>query len=264
ADTEGEEGKTYVWTPAQLVEVLGQEDGAWAAELFGVTAEGTFERGTSTLRLLKDPDDPERWRRVRADLLAARLARPQPARDDKVLAEWNCLAITALAEAGRAFGRPEWIGAAEAAAEFVLGEHVVDGRLRRSSRAGVVGDAAGVLADYGCFAHGLLALHQATGDGKWLSAATDLLDTAVDRFRSDSAGRSGSARRKQPPSSCSARTWSTADCAEVPAPGWSATPPEYSRITDASLMGCWRCIRQPVTGSGCPRRPICSTPRWTG
>ena len=182
ADTEGEEGKTYVWTPAQLVEVLGQEDGAWAAELFGVTAEGTFERGTSTLRLLKDPDDPERWRRVRADLLAARRARPQPARDDKVLAEWNGLAITALAEAGRAFGRPEWIGAAEAAAEFVLGEHVVDGRLRRSSRAGVVGDAAGVLADYGCFAHGLLALHQATGDGKWLSAATDLLDTAVDRF----------------------------------------------------------------------------------
>ncbi|WP_028849980.1 thioredoxin domain-containing protein [Thermocrispum municipale] len=182
ADTEGEEGKTYVWTPAQLVDVLGEDDGAWAAELFAVTDDGTFEHGTSTLQMPADPDDTQRWQRVREELLAARRARPQPARDDKVLAEWNGLTITALAEAGRALNRPDWVGAAVAAADFVLDVHVVDGRLRRSSRAGRVGDAAGVLADYACFAEGLLALHQATGDGKWLSAATELIDIAVDRF----------------------------------------------------------------------------------
>ncbi|SFP37563.1 hypothetical protein SAMN05421810_102399 [Amycolatopsis arida] len=188
ADTEGVEGLTYVWTPAQLVEVLGPDDGAWAAELFGVTEEGTFEHGSSTLRLLRDPDDEDRWRRVRAALLDARRQRPQPARDDKVVAAWNGLAITALAEAGVAFDRPAWITAASGAAALLFHRHLVDGRLRRGSRDGEAGPAAGVLEDYACLAEGLLALHQATGAPRWLRAATDLLDVALDRFAADVRG----------------------------------------------------------------------------
>jgi uncharacterized protein YyaL (SSP411 family) len=182
ADTEGVEGLTYVWTPGQLRDVLGEEDGRWAAELFGVTEEGTFEEGASTLRLLRDPADPDRFERVRAALLSARGRRPQPARDDKVIAAWNGLAITALAEAGLALDRPSWIDAAAEAADFLLATHVVDGRLRRSSRAGAVGDAAGVLEDYALLAEGLLALHQATGSPRWLREATRLLDIALTRF----------------------------------------------------------------------------------
>ncbi|WP_199441315.1 thioredoxin domain-containing protein [Umezawaea beigongshangensis] len=184
ADTDGVEGLTYVWTPAQLVEVLGLADGAWAAELFGVTDEGTFERGTSTLRLLSAPDQ-ERFASVRSRLLAARAKRPQPGRDDKVVTAWNGLAIAALAEAGALFDRPRWTEAAVAAARLLLDVHVVGGRLLRTSRDGVPGTAAGVLEDHGCLAEGLLVLHQVTGSPEWLTAACALLDTALERFPID-------------------------------------------------------------------------------
>ncbi|WP_034269978.1 thioredoxin domain-containing protein [Haloechinothrix halophila] len=182
ADTDGVEGLTYVWTPQQLTEVLGEDDGAWAAEVFGVTDEGTFEHGTSTLQLRTEPGDPQRLASVKQRLFAARAERPQPARDDKVLAEWNGLMITALAEAGTALGHPEWIEAAERAARYLLDVHLIDGRLRRASRDATVGDAAGVLGDYSCVAEGLLALHQATGEPSWLTEATALLDFALAHF----------------------------------------------------------------------------------
>jgi uncharacterized protein len=187
ADTDGVEGKTYAWTPAQLVDVLGAEDGAWAARLLAVTPAGTFEHGASTLQLPADPDDPARWARVRAALLAARNERPQPARDDKVITAWNGLAVVALAEGGTPLDRPAWVAAAAAAAELLLSRHVVDGRLRRSSRDGVVGAAAGVLEDHAALADGLLALHQATGAARWLTAATDLLDLTLAHFASPGA-----------------------------------------------------------------------------
>ncbi|MGH3717141.1 MAG: thioredoxin domain-containing protein, partial [Micromonosporaceae bacterium] len=98
ADTDGVEGATYVWTPAQLREVLGDADGVWAADLLHVTPAGTFEHGSSVLQLLTDPDDAARCERVRQALLAARAQRPQPARDDKVVAAWNGWTITALLE----------------------------------------------------------------------------------------------------------------------------------------------------------------------
>ncbi|CAL9635940.1 hypothetical protein SUDANB95_06182 [Actinosynnema sp. ALI-1.44] len=177
ADTEGVEGLTYVWTPAQLAEVLGPVEGARAAVLYGVTEEGTFEHGASTLRMLGEPV-PE----IAAALLEARERRPQPGLDDKVVTAWNGLAITALAEAGSVFGEPRWVEAAVRAASLLLDLHVVDGRLLRTSRGGVAGTAAGVLEDYGCFADGLLALHQATGEAGWLTAACSLLDTALARF----------------------------------------------------------------------------------
>ncbi|WP_018335304.1 thioredoxin domain-containing protein [Actinomycetospora chiangmaiensis] len=182
ADAAGVEGSTYVWSPAELVEVLGPEEGAWAADLLGVTAEGTFEEGRSTLQMPVDPVDPARWQAARKALLAARATRPQPARDDKVVVAWNGLAITGLVEAATALGRPDLLAAARRAGGMLLKVHLVDGRLRRTSRDGVVGDAPGVLEDHAALAEGLLALHQATGEARWLDEACRLLDLALTHF----------------------------------------------------------------------------------
>ncbi|ONH33614.1 thioredoxin domain-containing protein [Pseudofrankia asymbiotica] len=182
------EGASYVWTPAQLAAALDPADAGWAASLFEVTDTGTFEHGSSVLALPADPDDADRFARVRATLAATRAARPQPARDDKVVASWNGLAIAALAEAGALFEEPEWVAAAERAAVLLRDVHVVDGRLRRTSRDGRVGPNVGVLDDYGNVADGLLALHQVTGAIEWLELAGQLLDVARARFRAADGG----------------------------------------------------------------------------
>jgi hypothetical protein len=186
ADSEGEEGRFYVWTPDQLTEVLGAEDGMWAAGLFEVT--GTFEHGTSTLQLPRDPDDPARFDDVRRRLLAAREQRVRPERDVKVVAAWNGLAISGLVDAGRLLGREEYVDAALAAGDLLDRVHVVGGRLRRVSRDGRVGAPAGVLEDHGAVAGGFLSLCGATGDERWLARATGLLDDALVRFRADDGG----------------------------------------------------------------------------
>ena len=185
ADTNGVEGLTYAWTPDQLIEVLGPDDGRWAAEVFEVTDHGTFEHGTSTLQLLTDPDDAARLADVRRRLLGARALRPQPARDDKVVTAWNGLAIAALADHAVLTGSAESLTAARRAAELLAGTHWVDGRLRRVSRDGVAGAPSAVLEDYGDLAEGLLALHQATADGRWLELAGDLLDVVAEQFVDD-------------------------------------------------------------------------------
>ncbi|OMB98637.1 thioredoxin domain-containing protein [Mycobacterium colombiense] len=225
ADADGREGSTYVWTPAQLNEVLGPDDGPWAAGVFAVTPAGTFEHGTSVLQLHADPEDPQRLDRVRSALLAARHTRIQPGRDDKVVTSWNGLAITALAEAGVALDEPELIDAARRCARTLLELHVVDGRLRRASLGGVVGDSVAILEDHAMLATGLLALYQLSADAAWLTAATDLLDTALAHF----------ADRAQP-----GRWFDTADDAEQlvlrPAdPLDGATPSGASSITEALL-----------------------------
>jgi uncharacterized protein YyaL (SSP411 family) len=190
ADTDGVEGLTYVWTPEQLVDVLGPTDGAWAATQLDVTPGGTFEHGASVVQRLAEPDDLERYERVRAALLAARLERPQPGRDDKVVCAWNGLAIAALAEGGALLDRPDWIEAADACAELLLGVHwqVADQRLRRVSRDGTVGAHAGVLEDYADFAEGLLALHQVTGDPGRLDGAQHLLAVVLAQFGDGDGG----------------------------------------------------------------------------
>jgi uncharacterized protein YyaL (SSP411 family) len=191
ADSEGAEGTFYVWTPQQLVEVLGADDGPWAARLLSVTDAGTFEHGTSTLQLREDPDDLERWFACQRRLREARELRERPARDDKVVAAWNGLAISGLCVAGSRLGPslgPAYVDAAVAAGELLLRTHLVDGRLRRVSRDGVAGSPAGVLDDYGCVAAGFLDLVQATGDVRWLDPARLLLDVALDHFRADDGG----------------------------------------------------------------------------
>ncbi|GGU45508.1 thioredoxin domain-containing protein [Nocardioides albus] len=188
ADSEGVEGKFYVWTPAELVEALGAEDGAWAAEVFEVTDAGTFEEGASTLQLRHRPDDTERLEAVKARLLAAREERVRPARDDKVVAAWNGLALSGLVDAGVLLGEPRYVDAAVAAADLLWRVHVRGARLLRVSRDGAAGAHAGVLEDYGCVAGGFLSLVQATGDSAWLDRATALLDTALTHFRAEDGG----------------------------------------------------------------------------
>jgi uncharacterized protein YyaL (SSP411 family) len=225
ADADGIEGLTYAWTPAQLQEVLGGDDGRWAATTFGVTDAGTFEHGSSVLQLRSDPDDAERFDRVRTALLAARSTRPQPGRDDKVVTAWNGWAITALAEASVALDEVEFLNAATRCARSVLDLHIVDGRLRRASLGGRVGDSAAILEDYATLATGLLTLYQITGEAEWLAAATGLLDTALQHF----------ADSEHP-----GRWFDTADDAEQllvrPAdPLDGATPSGASSITEALL-----------------------------
>ena len=225
ADADGREGSTYVWTRAQLTELLGADDGPWAAEVFAVTESGTFEHGTSVLQFPTDPDDPQRVDRVRPALLAARLTRPQPGRDDKVVTSWNGLAITALAEASVALGDTGSARAARDCAEALLDLHVVDGRLRRASLGGVVGDSAAILEDYAMLATGLLVLYQLTADDAWLTRATGLLDIALAHF----------ADPQRP-----GRWFDTADDAEqlMLRPGDpldGATPSGASSITEALL-----------------------------
>jgi hypothetical protein len=174
ADSEGVEGKFYVWTPDEV--------GAEAAAIFNVTAAGTFEHGSSVLQLLEDPPDQDRYAAERARLLELRSHRIRPGRDDKVVAAWNGLAIAALAECGALFGRADLIDAAGRCAALLVDLHLVNGRLRRVSRDGAVGTPVGVLEDYGDVADGLLALHQVTGERRWLDTAQQLLDVAINRF----------------------------------------------------------------------------------
>ena len=193
ADAAGVEGLTYAWTPDQLTEALGAEDAAWAADLFRVTAKGTFEHGSSVLVLARDIDDADpalmvRWRDVRSRLLATRAGRPQPARDDKVVASWNGLAVTALAEHGVLTAADTSRTAAVELAEVLATRHLVDGRLRRVSRDGAVGEPVGVLEDYGCVAEAFLAVHQLTADGRWLDLARRLLDVALAHFGTGDGG----------------------------------------------------------------------------
>src|SRR6201999_2192631 len=128
--------------------------------VFAVTQSGTFEHGKSVLQLPADPDDPQRLERVRTALLAARLTRAQPGRDDKVVTAWNGLAITALAEASVALDRPEFLDAAMRCARSLVDLHIVGGRLRRASLGGRVGDSAAILEDHAALATGLLTLNQ--------------------------------------------------------------------------------------------------------
>ncbi|HEY2242530.1 MAG TPA: thioredoxin domain-containing protein, partial [Streptosporangiaceae bacterium] len=123
ADSEGEEGKFYVWRPDELRAVLGPEDGEFAAAAFSVTEEGTFEHGASVLQRLTEPADPERLTRVSDALLAARGTRVRPGRDDKVVAAWNGMAISALAECGLLLARPDLTAAARDAASLLASLH---------------------------------------------------------------------------------------------------------------------------------------------
>ena len=187
-DTEGVEGLTYAWTPKQLVDVLGEDDGRHAATLLEVTTSGTFEHGMSTLQLRTEPDDARWWDGIRHRLLAARDLRPQPTRDDKVVTGWNGLAIAALSEAGVLLEDPTYLDAAQRCAQFLVDVHLLDGRLRRASRHPVVAPAIAVADHPGNLVAGLLTLHQATGETRWLPASRTRLAPALTRLAARQGG----------------------------------------------------------------------------
>ncbi|MCT9105841.1 thioredoxin domain-containing protein [Streptomyces mirabilis] len=185
------EGAYYVWTPQQLREILGAEDGELAARYFGVTEEGTFEEGSSVLQLPQQDElfDAEKVAGVRRRLLAARAERPAPGRDDKIVAAWNGLAVAALAETGAYFDRPDLVDAAIAAADLLVRVHMDDrARLFRTSKDGQAGANAGVLEDYADVAEGFLALASVTGEGVWLEFAGFLLDQVIMQFADPESG----------------------------------------------------------------------------
>ncbi|GAA3110862.1 uncharacterized protein YyaL (SSP411 family) [Kribbella aluminosa] len=183
ADTEGEEGKYYVWTPSELRSVLSPDDADWVIQLCDVT--GTFEHGSSVLQLREDPADEVRWHRVRDVLRRVRSRRTCPGRDDKVVAAWNGLAITALTRAGVVLERPGYVEAAVGAARLIRDVHLDGARLYRTSRDGVRGNADGVLEDYAAFAQGCLTLLGATGDVEWFRTAEALLGRVLEQFVAD-------------------------------------------------------------------------------
>lgn len=185
------EGAYYVWTPAQLREVLGDADAELAARYFGVTAEGTFEEGASVLQLPQQDEvfDAEKIASLRERLLAARAERSAPGRDDKVVAAWNGLAVAALAETGAYFDRPDLVEAAIGAADLLVRLHMDEhARLARTSKDGQAGANAGVLEDYADVAEGFLALASVTGEGVWLEFAGFLLDHVLAQFTDEDSG----------------------------------------------------------------------------
>ena len=178
------EGAYYAWTPQQLGEALG-DDAELAADYFGVTAEGTFEHGSSVLQLPQREGvfDAQKVESIRRRLLEARSGRPAPGRDDKVVAAWNGLVIAALAETGAYFDRPDLVDAAIGAADLLVRLHMDEhARLVRTSKDGKVGANAGVLEDYADVSEGFLALASVTGEGVWLEFAGLLLDHVLAQF----------------------------------------------------------------------------------
>jgi uncharacterized protein YyaL (SSP411 family) len=193
ADSPGGEGSFFVWTPAQLNEVLGDEDGPLAARVFGVSGAGNFEHGTTVLSLpfpleavahdlgMTVTALQARVDGIRARLLAARGNRAAPARDDKVLTSWNALMIAAMAEAGAALRRPDYLDAARACAGFLLSALRPSGVLLRTWKGGAA-KITGFLEDSAFLADALITLYEAGGDVAHLVAARELVDETLRRF----------------------------------------------------------------------------------
>lgn len=199
ADSEGEEGKFFVWTPAEVREVL-RADALIFGQVFDISERGNFE-GKNILRVLRRPADvarvtgtpaervAEAMARGRRLLFEARERRVKPARDEKVLTAWNGMALRALALAARAFGRSDYRAAAEQCAGFLLSElRDEQGKLLRVWKDGRAGAVPGFLEDHALLADGLLALYEATFEPRWLHEARALADTILARFWDDAIG----------------------------------------------------------------------------
>jgi uncharacterized protein YyaL (SSP411 family) len=182
ADSEGEEGKFYVWTPEQIREVLG-ERAEPLLEFYGVSEQGNFE-GKNILHLAQGPEapEPEGLDEMRKALLEARSQRVWPGLDDKRLASWNALAIAAFADAGGVLGREDYLDAARTCAEFVLG-HLRDegGNLLRTYKDGRAHLNA-YLEDHAFLLEALLALYESTFEERWFVEAQALADITIERF----------------------------------------------------------------------------------
>jgi uncharacterized protein YyaL (SSP411 family) len=207
ADSEGEEGKFYLWTENEIKQVLEKEEGDLIRRLFGVEGAGNFEEeasgkktGTNILYLkhsiqkiaselqIPERDLVKRMESARMRLFQVREKRVHPLKDDKILTDWNGLMIAAFAMAARIFGNHEYDRAARAAADFVLNRmRTPDGRLLHRYRKGEAG-ITGLLDDYAFMIWGLMELYEATFDAGYLKAAVQLNDEALKRFWDDDRG----------------------------------------------------------------------------
>jgi uncharacterized protein YyaL (SSP411 family) len=195
ADSEGVEGKYYVWQEAEIDRLLGDEAARFKAA-YDVTARGNWEGKTILNRthlaatVADNPgpvEDDEALAPLREILLRIRAERVPPLHDDKVLADWNGLMIAALARAGAAFDRRDWIDAAIGAFDFVATRMTVDGRLRHSYRADKLGDVA-FIDDYAALAGAAIALYETTGEAAYLARAEDWVAVADTHYWDHEAG----------------------------------------------------------------------------
>jgi uncharacterized protein YyaL (SSP411 family) len=191
ADSEGEEGKFYVFTPADVSEALGGLDGERFCQAFGITAGGNFEHGQSVVHRFSCPE--EAWlpeaedRSLREKLRLWRDRRIRPGKDDKVLAAWNGLALSALARGYQVLGDPRYLEAAQACASFLHRELWHGGRLLRVWRLGRA-HTEGFLDDHAAVVEGLVDLFEADFDGSWLNWAEALGEDLLARFRDPADG----------------------------------------------------------------------------
>jgi uncharacterized protein len=182
ADSEGEEGRFYVWTPEEIRAVLGAAADP-VIEHYGVTDTGNFE-GSNVLHLPRGPENPEPAGLAEAQraLFEARAERVRPGLDDKRLTSWNALAIAALADAGAVLGREDYLEAARTCAGFLLGSvREEQGRLLRSFKDGEARLNA-YLEDHAFLLEALLVLYEATFEARWFEAARELAETTIERF----------------------------------------------------------------------------------
>ena len=192
ADSEGVEGKYYIWTLDEVVEVLGEDEGRLIGRYFGITEHENFEGGNvlsqaietealaAELRL--SPGELEgRIAAARARLQERRAHRTPPHRDEKILADWNGLMLASLAEAASVLDREDYLKAAISNASF-LTQELRDGRVLKHFYKDGQTKGDGYLQDYALLSEGLLALYQATFQARWLHAAMDLADVMLERF----------------------------------------------------------------------------------
>ena len=207
ADSEGEEGLFYFWTPAELLEVLGKEEANFAIELWSIDAGGNFRdeatgqrNGHNILHLKQDlasfaaargisrKDLEARIEAIRVQLFGVREARIHPFKDDKILTDWNGLMIASLARGGAAFEDPRLVDAGRSAADYVLTKlRDDDGRLFKRAR-GARASLPAMLEDYAFVSYGLLELYEATFEVRYLTAAIELTDTLVEHFWDEENG----------------------------------------------------------------------------
>jgi uncharacterized protein YyaL (SSP411 family) len=192
ADSEGEEGKFYVWTPEELAAALDPDEASLAARYWDVTGRGNFE-GKNILHVARPPEavadefglsTEELWERIagiRAKLFAAREERVRPGRDEKILAAWNGLMLRSLALAARVTGREDYRKAAIENATFIVERMKEDGRIHRSYKDGRA-RFNGYLEDYAMVADGLVALYEATFETRWLVEADALMEAVSELF----------------------------------------------------------------------------------
>ncbi|MCS1351742.1 thioredoxin domain-containing protein [Mechercharimyces sp. CAU 1602] len=201
ADSEGREGRFYVWSPVEIEQVLGEEEGQLFCEVYDVTPDGNFEDGLSILNRIHDPlhavaaregmseeEIEERLQKARAQLLSAREQRIHPHKDDKILTSWNGLMIAALAKGAQVLGKPHYAESAARAVQFI-DQHVrrADGRLLARFRDG---EAAfpGYVDDYAFYSWGLIELYEATGNVHYLEHALQETERMMDLFNDEEYG----------------------------------------------------------------------------